>query len=193
MKRLITLAGTALAALSMAVWLTVSPAAAGGWAVTTLDPMSPPVAGATIEIGFTILQHGRSPVNPDAAVDGIPGEPVAVAVRSADGGETVFTARQDGPTGHYVAEVTFPQAGQFDWEVRQGWFGPQDLGAIDVLRAEGADLVVTPPSPAPSAGSEYRWPVLVRAAVPSVGIAAAAFLLADLLRQRRRVLPATEG
>src|SRR5918995_1922435 len=122
--RLLVVLGSAMAGLL----LSASAASTGGWAMSSLDPMSVPVAGEEVVVGFTIRQHGVTAVNPDEDAS----EPVAVAVRSASGDETVFPARQQGPSGHYVAAVTFPEAGQATWEIRQGWFGPQELGVIDV-------------------------------------------------------------
>jgi hypothetical protein len=148
--RLFVVVGSALAGMVMSA----SAASAGGWAMSSLDPMSVPVTGQETEVGSTIRQHGVTPVNPDDEGR----EPVAVAVRSASGDEAVFPARQQGPTGHYDAEVIFPEAGQAHWEIRQGWFGPQDLGAIDVAEARsgvgGAGAADTDGTMA-----DYRWPL----------------------------------
>jgi hypothetical protein len=141
--------------------------------------MSVPVAGQETEVGFTIRQHGVTPVNPDDQGS----EPVAVAVRSASGDEAVFPARQQGPTGHYVADVIFPDAGQAYWEIRQGWFGPQGLGAIDVTEARssvgGAGAADTDGTIA-----DYRWPLAARAAAIVVAVAAAGLAVADARRRR---------
>ena len=55
----------ALSALGViAVLLLMGGAAvAGGWAVTTLDPIAhQPVAGGSTPIGFTVRQHGATPI-----------------------------------------------------------------------------------------------------------------------------------
>ena len=81
--------------LSVALLVVVAPAAwAGGWAVSTLDPMSAPVAGVPTDIGFTIRQHGVTPVDLDDA---------AIVVTAPSGETTVFPAKGDGVEGHYVA------------------------------------------------------------------------------------------
>jgi hypothetical protein len=167
--RLFVVVGSALAGMVMSA----SAASAGGWAMSSLDPMSVPVTGQETEVGSTIRQHGVTPVNPDDEGR----EPVAVAVRSASGDEAVFPARQQGPTGHYDAEVIFPEAGQAHWEIRQGWFGPQDLGAIDVAEARsgvgGAGAADTDGTMA-----DYRWPLAARAAAIVVAVAAAGGVVA---------------
>ncbi len=101
-----------------------SGASAGGWAVTTLDAVPTPVPGQPVRVGFTILQHGVTPVDLDSDV--------AIEVVDARGSNTVFPARLDGPTGHYVADVVFPTAGTYEWTVHQGWFEPQSLGTVTV-------------------------------------------------------------
>ena len=60
----------ATAVLTLATLAVAAPAGAGGWAVTTLDPLAAaPVAGQPFDVGFTILQHGRTPVTmPEAAI-----------------------------------------------------------------------------------------------------------------------------
>ena len=92
--------------LSVVLLVVVAPAAwAGGWAVSTLDPMSAPVAGVPTDIGFTIRQHGVTPVDLDD---------VAIVVTAPSGETTVFPAKGDGVEGHYVASVTFEE-GQSTW------------------------------------------------------------------------------
>ena len=162
-------------------------ASAGGWAMSSLDPMSVPVAGEPVEVGFTIRQHGVTPVNPDDQG----GEPVAVVVRSTSGGEVLFPARQDGPTGHYVADVTFPHAGGARWEIRQGWFGTHDLGEIDVGDARGTpgQPAIGPGAAAPraAAAAAHRWPLAARAAAIVVAVAGWGVAIADARRSRRRL------
>jgi hypothetical protein len=178
--RMLVVAGSVVAGVGL-VMASASPAGAtptGGWAVSSLDPMPVPVAGEEVEVGFTIRQHGVTPVNP---VDG-GGEAVAVAIWSGSGSAAVFPARQEGPTGHYVADVTFPATGRARWEIRQGWFGPQDLGAIDVAapgtggKAQGSA----------AAGGHHRWPLAARTAAVALAGAAAGVAVADVWHTRRR-------
>jgi hypothetical protein len=164
-KLLVPLAAGAAALLPLAAPDAVD---AGGWAVTTLDPMAAaPAPGEPVDVGFTIRQHGVTPV----AVDG-----VRIMVTDASGGTEAFAARPEGTTGHYVAAVTFPVAGAYRWSVVQGWFGPQDLGTIDVQ-----------PTATPADAGVQRWPLAWRVGLPVVAVALA---LAAILDRRRRV-PAT--
>jgi hypothetical protein len=140
---------------------------AGGWAVTTLDTMAAPAPGEPVDVGFTIRQHGVTPV---VVAD------VRLMVTDTSGATEAFAARPDGTTGHYVAAVTFPVAGSYRWSVVQGWFGPQDLGSIDVQ-----------PLAAPAARGTGRWPLAWRVALPLVAVILA---LAAIVDRRRRV-PAT--
>jgi hypothetical protein len=176
--RLFVVVGSALAGIVMSA----SAASAGGWAMSSLDPMAVPVAGQETVVGFTIRQHGVTPVNPDDQG----GEPVAVAVRSAPGHEAVFPARQQGPTGHYVADVTFPESGRASWEIRQGWFGPQDLGAIDIAesRRDVGGAGAADGTTADGTTADYRWPLAARTATIVVAVAAAGVAVADARRRR---------
>ncbi|MGH2379588.1 MAG: hypothetical protein ACRDGT_14115, partial [Candidatus Limnocylindria bacterium] len=115
---------TALA-LSLALG---APAIAGGWAATTLDEVPPDVrAGDTYQIGYTIRQHGVTPVNVDKT---------EIRLTSPDGAKTLsYAGVREGATGHYVAKVTFPYEGAWSWSVTQGRFGAQPLGTVKVLPA----------------------------------------------------------
>jgi hypothetical protein len=131
------------------------PAGAGGWAVTTLDPLAAtPVAGEEVDVGFTIRQHGVTPV----AL-----EDVSIVVTDASGATESFAGVPEGTVGHYVAAVTFPTGGAVRWHVEQGWFGPQDLGVIEVTPA-------TPPPSATAAPASRAWPAAWRIALPIVAV-----------------------
>ncbi len=163
-KLLVPLAAGAAALIPLAAPHGVD---AGGWAVTTLDPMAAPAPGEPVDVGFTIRQHGVTPVT----VDG-----VEIMVTNAGGATEAFAARSEGATGHYTAAVRFPAAGSYRWSVVQGWFGPQELGTIDV------QPLTTPANP----GGE-RWPLVWRVVLPFLVVILA---LAAVLDRRRRV-PAT--
>ncbi len=92
---------------------TVAPLHAGGWVVITLDELPRKVlANEPLLLGFSVRQHGQTLVNL-----GPPG-PRLVAHHNESGAEVVVTAIQSGPTGHYVAEITFPEAGLWAWEIQ---------------------------------------------------------------------------
>lgn len=171
MRKLLIVAGV----VATVVLLTTQPAAAGGWAVTSLDAVPAPVADEPVSVGFTILQHGVSPVNID---DG-----VFVVVRNAAGDEVRSPARREGPDGHYVADVEFPSSGTFTWAVEQGEFGLFELGSIDVAPAGAPVAGGRVAVPSVEAASE---PVLLRIVLPLVAVAGLGMLLFDL-RSRRVV------
>jgi len=99
-------------------------ASAGGWAVSTLDEVPVPIAGESIDVGFTIRAHGVNPIDMT--------ENVGITVALIGGKEHYFPAAGDGTVGHYVARVEFPSVGEYQWSISQGWFGEQDLGQIEV-------------------------------------------------------------
>jgi hypothetical protein len=160
----------------LAVWL-ASAALAGGWAVSTLDPLPPPRSGEPIDVGFSIRQHGVHLVAPEGLV--------AIAVTTSEGVTTVFPARAQELPGRFVATVTFPVAGTYRWEVRQGWFPSQDLGPITVA-APAAPAMDGPASDATVAsGPRYRGPVALRVLFPAAAAGCAGLGVADLVRRRR--------
>lgn len=119
-----------LIATVAAIWVIPAIAQAGGWAVTALDEYpDEPVAGETLDIGYTILQHGRTPVSVDET---------EIRIRHRDTGTVVVVPGVPAATvGRYTAEVTFPHSGEYEWEILQGGFGWHPLGAIDVAVARG--------------------------------------------------------
>ena len=137
-------AGVAIATLGAAS------SAAGGWAVTTVDPFDPPAAGEEVDIGFTILQHGRTPVD----VDG-----VVIFVEDERGNSTQFAAVPEGTVGRYRATIEFPDSGTYHWSVVQGWFGSQDLGTLDIESGGSASA------------SSTAWRAAPLAVVAGAGIA----------------------
>ena len=118
-----------LAVFALGLAALATPALAGGWAVTTFDDMpSQFVSGKEYALGYTIRQHGATPVNVTKT------EILAVAV---SGRTLSFPGKSDGAVGHYVATVFFPTGGTYRWQVTQGDFAPQDLGRITILAAAG--------------------------------------------------------
>jgi hypothetical protein len=173
---------TAVAAAGTVLVVAALPAAAtGGWAITSLDAVPEPIAGQETPVGFTILQHGVTPVGD------LGDESVVVIVQTADGETNKYAAREDGPTGHYVADVTFPAAGVATWSVYQGWFGYYELGDITVLSAPGETPAASAsasasPAPAPTPATSEPKPLALRLLLPLVGLAGIGLLLVDLRR-----------
>lgn len=101
MKRILVVL-TALAATG----LLATPAQAGGWAETVLDP--PPArveAGVTYTFGYWVLQHGSYPMKF--------GADQRTGLRAVDenGVEVRFHGTRSATDGHYSAEVVFPHDG----------------------------------------------------------------------------------
>ncbi len=100
----------AVAAIAMILTLAV-PALAGGWAEIVPDAQTtePLVEGQPVEIGFLVLQHGRTPA---------PWEEATVQFRNTSTGATIdVVAQNDRPNGHFVVSVTLPEAGNWSWQV----------------------------------------------------------------------------
>src|SRR5881396_3230909 len=119
-----------VAVLALSLGVFASPVVAGGWAVTTFDNLPDQfVFGHEYTLGYTIRQHGVTPINVDKT------EILAVATT----GRTLsFPGKSDGAVGHYIASVYFPAGGTYSWQVTQGQFAPQDLATISVLGAAGS-------------------------------------------------------
>jgi len=134
-----------------------APALAGGWAVLTVDSLPREVrAGASFQLGFTVLQHGKTPTNKD--LNGNPLKPLVTAIKqgsataaSAKADDSIRAeARQQGPTGHYVVDLTFPSDGVWEWQIMLPTYYVQDSpnGSSAAIMAP---LTVLPAAPAPAA------------------------------------------
>lgn len=124
---------------------TVLIANAGGWAVITLDDMPGQItAGQAFSIGFTVRQHGRT-LRDDLA-------PVLRFDRSDAKDSFIATAKRSGESGHYVAEVTLPSEGQWNWKVDIEQFGmvTQDMSPLMVIAALAPAASTSPSMPVPS-------------------------------------------
>jgi len=170
MKRLLrVLVSSAILAIP---FVTGSTAGAGGWAVSTLDEVPAPEPGETVSVGFTIRQHGVTPVNIDD-----PGVAVGVEVTGPSGAVEFFPATQEGEVGHYVADVVFAENGVHSWAIRQGWFSDHDLGTIDTSSAGGGA----------AGGSGTSLPMqFLRFGMPTLALALGGYAATDAVRSRRR-------
>ena len=96
-------------ALLLALAFTV-PVLAGGWAVITLDELpSKVVAGEPLIVGFTVLQHGRTPMTDLSPI---------ITANLYKEQEFVVTATPAGKPGHYIAALTFPKEGEWRWSIQ---------------------------------------------------------------------------
>lgn len=140
-------------------------AAAGGWATAGLGPppdgMGP---GDTWRAEITILQHGVTPLE---------GVSPSITIR---GPETkTFAAEPTGTPGVYMAEVVFPTAGSYRYEVDDGFSQVHTFAPVEIGQA-----------PAPGGGGLPGWAI-----APIVVAGAMAAGLAALLLRRRSPRPAT--
>ena len=171
---------------------TASAALAGGWAVVTLDaPPGEIRAGTPWTVGFTVLQHGQTPVHGFA--DGTPVEPLLVA-RNLDAGRRVeVLATPTEEAGHFTAEVTFPVEGEWTWTILPnplaGDAAFEPLTVLPAVPQLNGSASAQPPvalaTPAVPAANGLRW-----AAVGMAGLAAVVALFQA--RKRAAVKPQTE-
>ncbi len=159
-------------------------AGAGGFATAGLSSTPEGVApGQPWKVDITVLQHGRTPL-----------EGITPRVRISSGAKTrEFAAKPTGKPGVYRAEVVFPSAGRWDYEVLDGFidamphtFPAVQIGAGAASPAAPPPASSTAPAPAPDDGgiaTGWLWGAGAALAL------ALALLAADRLRRR----PATAG
>lgn len=158
---------TVLGMLTAGLLMLAAPAAmAGGWAITSMDELPGELrAGETYQLGYTILQHGKTPVD---------GAKTEIIAHNAATGETLrFVGQADGKPGHYVAEVTFSEGGSWTWSVTQGDFAVHELG----------ELAVTATAAAPAITSLPIWGLVLGAAT-AIALGVFATQLVSVLRRR---------
>ncbi len=137
MKRL-----TGILLLIVALLVAVPAVFAGGWATVTMDELPTDIhAGEPFTIGFAVLQPGLTPV-PDLGPD-FPVEPLIVANSIPAGERVEFEAVPTKKPGHFVAEITLPNEGEWAWSITPRPFGEQVLEPITVLPATQAAVIGT--------------------------------------------------
>ena len=148
---------------------------AGGWAVITLDGVpDEPRAGEPWSIGFTVLQHGQTPVHKlDDGYNGVMVEPTFVATNPATGERVEVVAVPTKEVGHFSLEVTFPSEGEWQWTIFPAPLaGETQFEPLNVLPAVAAAPVAAPAKvePVPVAPVEPAAvePVAVESSAPVV-------------------------
>lgn len=119
-----------------------APVLAGGWATVRLD--EPPAelrSGQPWQFGFMVLQHDVTP-NSDVT-------PVVHAVHLGSGDEVTATAVQEGPTGHFVAELTLPHEGEWSWTITPEPFAETAFPTLVVGNQEADAAAIGPASLVP--------------------------------------------
>ena len=147
-------------------------------AVTKLDALPPGGlhAGQMIPVGFTILMDGVEPYKADVA---------EIVVRNGTGKVLSYPATAQGAAGHYVANVYFPAAGSYTWQVTQGtFFAPYDLGTISVLGPVTTSQTESSSTNAPVTNDPISQAIPWLAGLIAIG---GTLRLAQLLRTQRRM------
>jgi plastocyanin len=118
--------------VAFALLILSTPVLAGGYAVVRLDePPGDVAAGTPWRFGFMVLQHDITP-NSDVT-------PVVTAWNRETGEEITATGVQQGPVGHFVAEITFPSAGEWKWQIMPEPFAETSFETLVV--GDGGDAL----------------------------------------------------
>jgi cytochrome c2 len=151
--------------------LLVLPVFAGGWAVITLDELpTNVVAGEPVTVGFTVLQHGRTPMT---------GIYPTVRANLFKDTEFMVSAEPEGKPGHYVATLTFPKEGEWRWFVSA--FTMEQL--MPMLTVSAPSVAASQPvTKAEPAAASIPWLIIVR----TLAVGGALIGVALMLRQRNR-------
>ena len=124
--------------------LVAAPASAGGWATILVDREasgSVGHAGEPVAVVFTVLQHGVTPIDTEAAT--------VVATDLATGGEVRVVATADGAAGRYRATLILPTEGTWRWQV--------ELGGL-VANSQFQDVAIAPALVPPGIREERPGP-----------------------------------
>ena len=135
--------------LALAAALIAAPSAlAGGWATVGLSSTPAGVQpGDPWDVNITVLQHGRTPLQ-----DVQP----TLTIRNGDSSKT-FAAKPTDKPGVYAASVTFPSAGQWTYEVNDGFITqqPHTFPAVQI-----GEPVSAPAATADEGGVNLTWLLL---------------------------------
>jgi mono/diheme cytochrome c family protein len=155
-------------AMGMALFFALAfafPVFAGGWAVITLDELpTDVVAGEPLTIGFTVLQHGRTPMN-DL-------KPTITATLS-QGSQFVVNAESDGKPGHYTATLTFPKEGDWSWSIQA--FSMDQLMPVLTVAAPMGGVADQPVAKSEPVITSIPLISIVRVAALGIGLVALVF------------------
>jgi hypothetical protein len=144
-------------------WVTIaaSPAAAGGWAVTLLDPLPDRIeANRTYTVGFWVLQHGSHPYYGGQL------DPVGLKLVDAKGAATMFAGVPLREPAHYAAAILVPEP--CDWKV-YGVQGPFADYLVGTLTVPGGLSVLPMPPPSPVGPDQRPWGAVRPPEVPVDG------------------------
>lgn len=163
----------AIAAAALLAGALATPAAAGGWATILVDHDTSATTGRPgepIEVTFTVLQHGVTPIDTEQAT--------VVATEAATGDVARVVAAAAGNGGIYRAELVLPHEGRWRWQV--------ELAGL-IAHSQLQDVDVAAGTPAAAAGAASPGIDLLPAlAVGIAGALLAAAVLALVARAGRR-------
>jgi hypothetical protein len=144
MKKLLALVG----ALAAVVVLPL-PVAAGGWAVTYLDPLPEHMqAGQSYAVGYWVLQHGSHP-------SVIPLTETGLKLTSTSGEEKYYRGMPLREISHFAVAIRVPRDGTWTVEAVQQPFGPYKVGELTI---PGSMKLSSIPTPMASDGhAEHAW------------------------------------
>ncbi len=151
-------------ALLMSLMLIV-PAFAGGWAIITLDELPVNVkAGEPLNVGFTVLQHGKTPMS---------GLYPTITLTLPKEQYFVINAAPDGKPGHYTATLTFPKEGDWAWSI-QAFTMDQPMPILSVAAPVAKSASQPAVKNVPVAASNPLLPI-IRVAALGIGLAGLMF------------------
>src|SRR5215211_6432465 len=123
MVRLLRIAAVVMLAAAGAL-ATASPAEAGGWATTLLDPLPPRLEpGRTYTVGYWVLQHGSHPYEGDLGTPGL-------KLVDDDGRVVTFQGVALREPAHFAAAIAIPHAGTWKLYGQQGVFAGYQVGTL---------------------------------------------------------------
>src|SRR5215211_6953650 len=125
MVRLLRIAAVVMLAAAGAL-ATASPAQAGGWATTLLDPLPERLEpGRAYTVGYWVLQHGSHPY------EGALGK-IGLRLTDDAGRSTTYTGMPLPEAAHYAAAVVFGHTGTWHLSSVQGIFADYEIGDVTV-------------------------------------------------------------
>jgi hypothetical protein len=125
-----------LLGLAVAGLLLPATALGGGFATVQLSSLPAGTnAGGTWTPTLTILRHGVTPLD---------GLRPAVRIIDATGEITTFAAKPVGAPGTYVAEVTFPSAGTWRYEIWDGFSQTHTYSPVSIGGGRGGSFPAAP-------------------------------------------------
>lgn len=137
-----TMVGRAAGSLLLVITvlaMTALPAQAGGWATVTLDaPLSEVRAGEAVRVGFTVKQHGVTPIHSAFGTEDVRLTIRAWKTTPKDVVLEVVAVKDAANVGHFTADLTFPSPGVWEWEATPAPFAGSRLQSVTVVDGAAA-------------------------------------------------------